>query len=272
MTRRKQYNPEEDKLKILYPNYKDVLKDFHIDFEEGLVYRKHLWEKEIIRPMGRPATSGDYTRININCPHLKHIWARGYVDVFAHRLIKYAYDGTLAEVIDHRYKTMKKMQEELGDLVKNAKTLDTIHNIRATTPLGNRINQQKTSRKKNETISNKQKVLEGYIGITYKYDFYWAYHKKEILNDKGFIHPYLAVDFRNKFMIEKYGEIAQESLGKVNQKDLELFKTAQEAIEKTEDYKTKHIEIDIERSKRKLENLQNKIKQNKFTDYFEDLG
>jgi len=261
------YNLEEDKLKKLFPDFMDARKMFHIDFEEGLVYKRS--KNGALRPIGRPTTCGQYTRISVNCPHLTYIWKRGFTDVTAHRLIKYAYDGVLGEIVDHRYKNMEKMREELKDLVKKAKTLDTIHNIRVTTQQGNRANQQKPFRSQ-----KKSKQSTEFQGVTYKYGFYWAFHKKEVLNENGFIHPYLAVEIRNKHMVEIYGDIAIESLDKINQKDLELFKIAQKAIEETEDYKKKHISINLEKEKRKLGSLERKIEAQQnfsFTDHLENL-
>jgi len=266
------YDLKKDKLNILFPHFMDARKMFHIDFDAGLVYKQSLVKKGIFRPIGRPTTGGEYTRISVSCPHLTHIWKRGATDVTAHRLIKYAYDGILGQIVDHRYKTMEKMKQKLGDLVKNAKTLDTIHNIRVTDHEGNRANQQKVFRLPPE---KRKKHITEFLGVTYKYGFYWAFHKKEILNKNGFIHPYLAVELRSKHMIETYGDIALESLDKINEKDLELLKIAQKAIEQTEDYQSKHISINIEREKRKLRSLQKKAEEQQnlnFTDYFEDLG
>lgn len=265
---RYKYKREEDKLAIIYPNYRDILKDFHIDFEEGIIYSKKFWDKNLKRRLGRPTTNGEYTRISLNTPNHKHLWPRGNVDCMAHRLIKYAYDGTLCEIIDHKYKDFAKMKEKLGDLVGKAKTLDTIHNLRASDSLKNRINQPKIKKVKE---NSKGKHLREYVGIVERYGLYWVYHKKEYINEQGFIHPYLAVDFRNKYMFEKYGDCVQETIQEVDQEDLELFKIAQEAVQKTKFYKTKHIEIMVEFEKRKEERLQNQIREQRFTDYFEEI-
>jgi len=265
---RYKYKKEEDKLAIIYPNYKDVLNDFHIDFQEGVVYSKKFWDKKIRRRIGRSTTNGEYTRVNINTPNHKHIWSRGNVDCMAHRLIHYAYDGTLCEIIDHKYKNFEKMKEKLGNLVEKAKTLDTIHNLRASDSLKNRMNQSKI-KKIRET--SKSKHSKEYVGVVERYGFYWVYHKKEYLNEQGFIHPYLAVDFRNKYILEKYGDCVEETIQEIDQEDLQLFKVAQEAVEKTQFYKTKHLEIMAEFEKRKEERSQNKIKKQGFVDYFEGI-
>jgi hypothetical protein len=79
----------QDKLKILFPNPSDVFKMFHIDFNTGYIYKKEFWDRNIPKKTGRPTTDKLYTRVSVKCEHLTHIFKRGVIDVFAHRLIYY---------------------------------------------------------------------------------------------------------------------------------------------------------------------------------------
>lgn len=116
----------------------------------------------------------------------------------------------------------------------------------------------------------RQRTLKDHIGVKTQYGYFWAVYKAKILNKNGFIHPLLAVHFRNQHLIQELGENIAKKLPKVNQKDLALFKIAQQAVEQTQDYKTKHIQIEIESKKRSLQSLKSKA-QVKFVDYFADL-
>ena len=116
----------------------------------------------------------------------------------------------------------------------------------------------------------RQRTLKDHIGVKVQYGYFWAVYKGKILHKNGFFHPLLAVHFRNQYLIQELGESIAKKLPKVNQKDLALFKIAQQAVEQTQDYKTKHIQIELESKKRSLQSLKNKAK-GKFIDYFADL-
>ena len=252
----------QDKIKILFPNPKDVLEIFYIDFITGYIYLKKFWDKNIKKRVGRPTTNQLYSRVSVNCPHLTHIFKRGYTDVSAHRLIYYAHTGELPEKVDHREKNI-----EYPDAISNLTTSDSIHN---------RWNTKKVKRKRlspeervdNSPSSYKQRNAEEYRGIYIAYGFYWARFDGEIINENGFIHPILAVNCRNEHLkkefIKMYGSLdnfPENALDIIDEQQLFLEQMTQEALEKTEDYKLKQKEIKKEKlqrsnmvSKRKLKN------------------
>jgi len=196
---------KQDKIKILFPNKEDVLKMFHINFKTGQIYVKDFWDREIQKETGRPTPDKKYRRINVNCPHLTHMFKRGYTDVLAHRLIYYAYTGELPEKVDHRRKNI-----EYPDAISNLATSDSVHN---------RWNTKKVIKKRlpseqrvdNSPSAYRERKLKEYKGIYLAYSYYWALFDGKILNENGFISPILAVDFRNKFLkkefIRMYGSL-----------------------------------------------------------------
>jgi hypothetical protein len=232
----------QDKLKILFPNREDIFKMFHIDFETGTIYKKDFWDRGISKEIGRPTTDENYRRINVNCPHLTHIFKRGYVDVSAHRLIYYAHTGELPEKIDHKR--------------KDVKFLNAISNLRASDSVHNRWNTQKINRKKIKSKKITRNSSE-HRGIYFAYNYYWAKFNGKILNQNGFIIPILAVNFRNEHLkkefIKMYGSLdnfPENALDIIDEQELFLAQIAQKAIEKTQEYQQKQKDIKFEMKKR----------------------
>ena len=240
-----------DKIKILFPNPKDVLKIFHIDFETGTIYKKDFWDRGISKEIGRPTTDENYRRINVNCPHLTHIFKRGYIDVSAHRLIYYAHTGELPEKVDHREKNIK-----YPDAISNLTTSDSIHN-RWNTKKVKRKRSSPEERMDNSPSSYRQRNLEQYRGIYIAYGYYWAKFDGLILNENGFISQILAVNCRNKHLkkefITRYGSLdnfPENALDIIDEQELFLAQIAQEAIQKTQEYQQKQKDIKSEMEKR----------------------
>jgi hypothetical protein len=251
-----------DKIKILFPNSEDVLKMFHINFETGKIYKKDFWDRNIHKELGRPTSDKNYKRININCPNLTHIFKRGYTDVSLHRLIYYAHTGELPEKVDHKEKNI-----EYPDAIFNLTTSDSVHN---------RWNTKKVKRRKlppeqridNSPSAYRQRNVEEYRGIYVAYNYYWALFDGEIINENGFIHPILAVNFRNEFLKEefmrRYGSLdnfPENALDIIDEQELFLEQMTQEAVEKTEDYKLKQEKIKQEKQKRSDMASQRKLKK-----------
>jgi hypothetical protein len=253
----------QDKLKIIFPNYKDVFKMFHIDFKTGRIYKKDFWDRNLEKEVGRLTSDENYRRVNIVCPHLIHIFKRGYIDVSAHRLIYYAYTGELPEKVDH--------------IDKNVKYLDAISNLRASDSIHNRWNTPKIKRKNESSFNKNQKVSEQNRGINFLYNYYWARFDGKIINENGFISELLAVDFRNNYLKEHYIKIygslnnfPDNALDFVNQEELFLDKMLQEAIEKTKEYQEKQQTIKIERERRSKIEYKKQISKNKIPIKTED--
>ena len=252
----------QDKLKTLFPNPEDVLKMFHINFNTGKIYRKDFWDRGIHRELGRATTNGNYRRISINCPHLTHIFKRGYVDVFAHRLIYYAHTGKLPEKVDHKRKDV-----EYLDSISNLTESDSIHNRWNTKKVNRRILKPE-ERTNNFPSDYKERKLKEYKGIYLAYGYYWALFDNKMLNENGFIHSILAVDFRNKFLKEefmrRYGSLdnfPENALDIIDEQELFLEQMTQEALEKTEDYKLKQEKIKQEKQRRSDMASQRKLKK-----------
>jgi len=232
-SRRIEFNEAEDKLKIIYYNHKDIYQHYYIDFQKGEVYNKQDWEKGKKNPLGRKTSGGEYLRIDVPCPNHTHIWPRGFVDVLAHRLIFYAYHGYLPEIVDH------------DD--KNAKYINAITNLKASDSFHNRWNVENTSGK--------------YRGIEFKYGYYWAIVDKSTINDRGFISEILAVNCRNNYIIKMFldrynnlNNFPEKALDKIDESQLFLDQMIQETIEKTNEYKLKHINIQNKKNKNKRKN------------------
>ena len=235
----------QDKLKTIFPNKEDVFKMFHINFKTGQIYRKDFWDRDIHKEIGRPTTDKEYRRVNVNCPHLTHIFKRGYIDVSAHRLIYYAHTGELPEKVDHDK--------------KDAEYLDGIANLRRSDAVHNRANTKKIKRK---NPSGRKRISEKYIGIYKAYKFYWTNYKNRIVNEKGFVSEILAANFWNKFAIKQYEKgykdrgifdfppFPKSGLNLIDSNDLFLEQMTQEAVEKTEDYKLRQKEIKKEKQQR----------------------
>jgi len=251
-----------DKLKTLFPNPEDVFKMFHIDFNTGYIYLKKFWNKKIEKRVGRPTTNNLYARVSVNCPHLTHIFQRGNTDVYAHRLIYYAYTGELPEKVDHKEKNIK-----YPDAISNLTTSDSVHN---------RWNTKKVKRKKlspeermdNSPSSYRQRNVEEYRGIYIAYGYYWAKFDGDIINENGFISPILAVNCRNKHLkkefIKRYGSLnnfPENALDIIDKNELFLEQMSQEAIEKTLEYQEKQKLIKEE--KRKRSEIKSRQKLNK---------
>ena len=241
----------QDKLQILFPNPEDIFKMFHIDFETGAIYIRKFWDRGIPKLIGRPTSDENYRRINVNCPHLTHIFRRGYTDVSAHRLIYYAGTGQLPEKVDHRRKGV-----EYLDALSNLATSDAIHN-RWNTKKVNKKRLPPEQRVDNSPSAYRERMLKEYKGIYFAYGYYWALFADKILNENGFICPILAVDFRNKFLKEEfirmYGSLdnlPENALDIIDEQELFLEKMTQEALEKTEDYKLRQKEIKKEKQQR----------------------
>jgi len=252
----------QDKLEILFPNPQDVFKMFHIDFETGVIYKKDFWDRKIPKIIGRPTSDENYRRINVNCPHLTHIFKRGYTDVSAHRLIYYAYTGKLPEKVDHKRKDV-----EYPDAISNLATSDSIHN-RWNTKKVNRKILKPEERTTNFPSDYRERKLKEYKGVYLAYGYYWALFNGKILNENGFICPILAVDFRNKFLKEKfirmYGSLdnlPENALDIIDEQELFLQKITQEEMEKTEDYKIKQEKIKQEKKRRSDMASQKKLKK-----------
>jgi hypothetical protein len=255
---------KQDKLKTLFPNKEDVLKMFHINFDTGQIYKKDFWERGIRKEIGRPTQDKNYKRVNVNCPHLTHIFKRGYVDVFAHRLIYYAHTGELPEKVDHRRKDV-----EYLDAISNLTTSDSIHN-RWNTKKVNRKILKPEERTRNFPSDYRERKLKEYKGIYFAYGYYWALFADKILNENGFISPILAVDLRNSFLKEEfirmYGSLdnlPENALDIIDEQELFLEKMTQEEIEKTQDYKLKQEKIKQEKKRRSVLSSQRKLKKQK---------
>lgn len=249
----------KDKIKLLFDKPEDVFKMFYIDKETGYIYKKDFWERGVKKRIGRPTSNKEYSRININCPHLIHIFKRGYTDVSAHRLIHYAFTGELPEKVDHIRKDIK-----YPDAPSNLRKSDSFHN---------RLNTNKIQRKRvsdEERIDNtpsafRERILKQFRGIYYAYKYYWVLYDKEIINPKGFISPILAVNYRNNYLqeiyIERYGSLKgfpKNALDNIDKNELFLDQMLQEAVEKTSEYKQRQEEIKIEMEKRSRETLKRK--------------
>jgi hypothetical protein len=260
----------QDKLKTIFPNKEDVFKMFHINFKTGQIYRKDFWDRDIHKEIGRPTTDKEYRRVNVNCPHLTHIFKRGYIDVSAHRLIYYAHTGELPEKVDHRKKDV-----EYPDAISNLTTSDSTHNRWNT----KKVNKKRLSPKErvdNSPSAYRERTAQEYRGVYSAYNYYWARFDGEIINENGFISPILAVDFRNKFLKEEfirmYGSLdnlPENALDVVDEQELFLEKMTQERIEKTEDYKLKQEKIKQEKKRRSDMISQRKLK-NKISVKVED--
>jgi hypothetical protein len=267
----------QDKLQILFPNPEDVFKMFHIDFETGAIYIRKFWDRGIPKLIGRPTSDENYRRINVNCPHLTHIFRRGYTDVSAHRLIYYAGTGQLPEKVDHRRKDV-----EYLDAISNLATSDAIHN-RWNTKKVNKKRLPPEQRVDKSPSAYRERMLKEYKGIYFAYGYYWALFADKILNENGFICPILAVDFRNKFLKEEfirmYGSLdnlPENALDIIDEQELFLEKMTQEEIEKTEDYKLKQEKIKQEKKQRSdmisQRKLKNKISVKVEDDPFDCIG
>jgi hypothetical protein len=273
----------QDKLKTLFPNPEDVLKMFHINFNTGQIYRKDFWDRGIHRELGRATTDKNYRRINVNCPHLTHIFKRGYIDVFAHRLIYYAHTGELPEKVDHKRKDI-----EYLDSISNLTASDSIHN-RWNTKKVNRKILKPEERAKSFPSDYKERKLKEYKGIYLAYGYYWALFDSKMLNENGFISPILAVNFRNNFLkeefIRRYGSLdnfPENALDIIDEQELFLEQMTQEALEKTEDYKLEQEKIKQEKQRRsdmasqrrlkKQQILKNKISIKVEDDPFDCIG
>jgi len=256
----------QDKLKTLFPNKEDVFKMFHINFETGQIYKKDFWDRDIHKEIGRPTTDQNYRRINVNCPHLTHIFKRGYTDVSAHRLIYYAHTGELPEKVDHRRKDV-----EYPDAISNLTASDSIHN---------RWNTKKVNRRKlppeekidNSPSASKERILKQHRGIYFAYGYYWALFDGEIINKNGFTHPILAVNCRNQHLkkefIKRYGSLdnfPENALDIINEQELFLEQMTQEAIEKTKEYLESQKQIKAERERRSKIEQKKHISKNKIS-------
>jgi len=254
-----------DKIKILFPNPEDVLKIFHIDFQTGKIYKKDFWDRNIPKEVGR-AYGKEYRRINVNCPHLTHIFKRGYTDVSAHRLIYYAHTGELPEKVDHMDKKV-----EYPDSISNLTTSDSIHN---------RWNTKKIKRRKlpadqrvdNSPSSHRKRNLEEYRGVYLAYNYYWAKFDGDIINENGFISPILAVNCRNKHLkkefIKRYGSLnnfPKNALDIIDKNELFLEQMSQEAIEKTPEYQEEQRLIKEQKKKRSEFNSSRKLNKEKIS-------
>ena len=244
------YNFEEDKLRLWFKDPKEIFNYFHIDFKKGIIYNKKLWDKGVLKECGRPADKG-YLRVSVTKNGKS-------IDVFAHRLIFYAFHGYLFEKIDHAEKDIK-----YPNAISNLRRSDAIHN---------RANTKKIKRKTKLDRSQgyrKDRVSERYIGIYKAYGFYWARYKNKIINKKGFISEILGVDCRNKFVIKEYEKrykdqgifdfppYPESGLDFVDSGELFLDQMIQEVVEKTEEYQDKHKKIETY-NKTRAESLQKK--------------
>lgn len=252
----------QDKLKTLFPNPEDVFKMFHIDFNTGYIYPRKSWDDNIKKRVGRPTTDNLYARVSVSCPHLDHIFKRGYTDVLAHRLIYYAHTGELPEKVDHKRKDVK-----YPDAISNLTASDSVHN-RWNTKKVNRRRLSPEERTRNSPSVYKERNLEECRGIYKAYDYYWAKFDGKIINENGFIHPILAVNFRNKFLKEefmrRYGSLdnfPENALDIIDEQQLFLEQMAQEAVEKTDDYKLKQEKIKKEQEQRSYMVSQRKFKK-----------
>ena len=272
----------QDKLKTIFPNPEDVFKMFHIDFNTGYIYSKKSWDNNIKKRLGRPTTDSLYARVSISCPHLDHIFKRGYTDVLAHRLIYYAHTGELPEKVDH-----KRKDAEYPDAISNLTASDSIHN-RWNTKKVNRRRLSPEERTRNSPSVYKERNLEECRGIYVAYGYYWAKFDGKIINENGFIHSILAVDFRNKFLKEefmrRYGSLdnfPENALDVIDEQELFLEQMTQEAIEKSQEYQQEQKTIKAQMKKRsdmvsqrkfKKQKLQNKISIKVADDPFDCIG
>jgi len=256
----------KDKIKILFPSPQDVFKMFHIDFNTGYIYPRKSWDDNIEKRVGRPTTDNLYARVSVSCPHLDHIFKRGYTDVLAHRLIYYAHTGELPEKVDH-----KRKDAEYPDAISNLTASDSIHN---------RWNTKKVKRRKlpaeqkvdNSPSSYRERTLDEYRGIYVAYDYYWALFDGEIINGNGFVHPILAVNCRNEHLkkefIKRYGSLdnfPENALDIIDEQQLFLEQMTQEAIEKTKEYLEIQQQIKAERERRSKIEQKKHISKNKIS-------
>jgi len=212
---------KEDKLKVLFPDYKEIFNYFHIDFETGKIYDKKFWDRGYQKEVGRPAPSkGNYRRISITKNGKS-------IDVLAHRLIYYAYHGELPPSVDHK---------------KEIKNKDSIHNLRASNGKLNRLKEEKTKRRKK---SKRSKVSKKYVGIMKRYSYWWPFYKGNFISDKGFISEELAVNSRNEFLLKEYGDYAKENIVRIDENLLIEHQKLQKLEEEKETYKDKHNYIRI---------------------------
>jgi len=136
---------KKDKLKLLFPNPKQIFDFFHIDFETGKIYDKKFWDRGYKKELGRPAwNKTNYTRISVTKNGKS-------VDVLAHRLIYYAYHKKLPRLIDH---------------IKEIENKDAIFNLRASNSRLNRLKEKKVKRRKK---SKRSKVSSKYVGLVKRY-------------------------------------------------------------------------------------------------------
>lgn len=257
MRKKTEYKEEEDNIKLIFPRKEMVFDQFHIDFKKGIIYNRKSWDKKIQKVRGGQTSSKLYHRIAVKLPdHLNYLSSKGWVEVLAHRLIFYAYYGFLTEKIDHIDKKVK-YQNGISNLCQS----DSFHNS---------LNVKKVKRKKrpdsekidNTPSSKRIRLLEEYKGIYFSYGFYWAKYKAKIINENGFISPILAVNCRNKYIIEEYKEHYKKlgiknpppfpklALDIIDENELFLDQMLQEVAEKSEDYKLKHQKIKNEKHKR----------------------
>lgn len=253
----------KDKIKLLFDKPEDVFKMFHIDKETGYIYKKDFWDRDIKKRIGRPTTDKQYTRISVNCPHLIHIFKRGYTDVSAHRLIYYTFTGELPEKVDHKKKNI-----QYPDAFSNLTASDSFHNRLNTNKIKRKI-LTKEARADNNPSAFRERTLEQFRGIYYAYKYYWVRFDSEIVNENGFISPILAVNFRNNYLkkqfIERYGSLdnfPENAVDKIDDNELFLDQMIQESIEKTAEYQERQKEIKLEMKKRSEENLKRKLKTN----------
>jgi hypothetical protein len=266
----------QDKLKTLFPNPKDALKMFHIDFETGKIYKKNLWDRGIERELGCSTADKNYRRININCPHLTHIFKRGYIEVSVHRLIYYVYTGELPEKVDHKRKDV-----EFLNGISNLRASDSIHN-RWNTPKVNRRKLKPEERVRNSPSDNRERNSSQYRGIYVAYNYYWAKFDGKIINENGFISEILAVNCRNKHLkkefIKMYGSLdnfPENALDIIDEQELFLEQMTQEAVEKTKEYIQNQEKIKFKKekkSKNKNFKLKNKISIKVEDDPFDCIG
>jgi hypothetical protein len=255
----------KDKLKAIFPNPQDIFKMFHIDFDTGYIYLRKPWDNNIEKRVGRPTTDNLYTRVNVNCPHLDHIFKRGYTDVLAHRLIYYAHTGDLPEKVDHKRKDV-----EYLDAISNLTASDSIHN-RWNTKKVNRKRLSSEQRIDNSPSAYKQRNAQQYRGVYVAYGYYWARFDGKIINENGFIHEILAVNCRNKHLkkefIKMYGSLdnfPENALDIIDEQELFLEQMSQEAIEKTSEYQEEQKVIKAEMKKKSDMASQRKLKKQEF--------
>jgi len=212
---------KEDKLKVLFPDYKEIFNYFYIDFETGKIYDKKFWDRGYQKEVGRPAPSkGNYRRISIT----KNGKSK---DVLAHRLIYYAYYGELPTSVDH---------------IKEIQNKDAIFNLRASNGKLNRLKEQKSKRRKK---SKKSKSSNKYVGIKKRYSYWWPFYKNKFISDKGFITEELAVNCRNEFLLKEYGDYAKENITQIDNNILLEHKKLQQIEEQKMSYINKHLFLKV---------------------------